>query len=57
MIAKIVYVLGIICAIWCVIDIWKKNTGLVPKVLLTIFVLVLSWVGIIIYYFLLRDKA
>jgi hypothetical protein len=57
MIAKIVYILGIVCAIWCVIDIWKKNAGLVPKILLTILVLVLSWIGIIIYYFLLRNRV
>lgn len=56
MIAKIVYILGIIAAIWCVLDIWKKNTDALKKILLTILVLAFSWVGIVIYYFLIKDK-
>lgn len=56
MLAKIVYILGIIAAIWCVLDILKKNIGLVPKILLIILVLATSWVGFVVYYFFLSKK-
>lgn len=56
MIGKIIYILGIICAIWCVLDIIKKPVDLVKKILLCVLVLAFSWLGIIIYYFLLKDK-
>ena len=56
MLPKIVYILGIIAAIWCVLDILKKNIGLVPKILLIILVLVTSWIGFVVYYFFLSKK-
>ena len=56
MIAKIVYILGIICAIWCVLDILKKDIDLIKKILLIILVLLFSWVGVVVYYFFLKDR-
>lgn len=57
MIAKIVYILGVIAAIWCVLDIWKKGSwDLLKKILLTVLVLAFSWLGIIIYYLGFRGK-
>lgn len=56
MVGKIIYTLGVIAAIWCVLDIWKKDIDLVKKILLIILVLAFSWVGIAIYYFLLKNR-
>ena len=56
MVGKIIYILGVIAAIWCVLDIWKKDIDLVKKILLIILVLAFSWVGIAIYYFLLKNR-
>lgn len=56
MVAKIIYILGIIAAIWCVLDIWKKDLDLLKKILLIVLVLAFSWVGIAIYYFLIKNK-
>lgn len=57
MLAKIVYVLGIVVAIWCVLDIFKKTKiGLIGKILISIAVLAFSWIGFIVYYFLLRSR-
>lgn len=53
---KILYILGVIAAIWCVLDIWKKNIETVKKILLTILVLCCSWVGLILYYFFIKDR-
>ena len=57
MIGTIVYVLGIVAAVWCVLDIFKHNK-LEPlcKVLLSIAVVAFSWVGFLVYYFLIRNK-
>ena len=55
--ATIIYILGIIIGIWCVLDIFKKTSiGIIGKVLLSIAVLAFSWVGFIVYYFLIKDK-
>ena len=55
--AKIIYILGIIIAIWCVLDIFKKTSiGIVGKILLSIAVLAFSWLGFLVYYFLIKDK-
>lgn len=57
MIAKIVYIVGIIAAIWCVLDIFKhQNLSILWKIVLTIAVLATSWIGFLVYYFLVRDK-
>ena len=55
--AKIIYILGIVIAIWCVLDIFKKSKrGLIGKILLSIAVLAFSWLGFIVYYFIIRDR-
>ena len=57
MISKIVYILGVIIAIWCVLDIFKKTKiGLIGKILLSVVVLACSWVGFVVYYFWLKNK-
>lgn len=57
MLAKIIYYLGIFAAIWCVVDIIKKNGwGLLKKLIVAILVLATSWVGFAAYYFILRKK-
>jgi hypothetical protein len=57
MLGTILYILGIVAAVWCVIDIFKHDK-LQPlyKVLLAIAVLAFSWVGFAVYYFLIRNK-
>ena len=57
MIAKIIYVIGIFLAVWCVIDIFKHNkVGLLGKILISLAVLATSWLGLLIYYFFVRDR-
>ena len=57
MIGKILYILGIVAAVWCVLDIFKHNKlSVLYKILLAIAVLAISWVGFAVYYFLIRDK-
>lgn len=53
----ILYVLGIVCAVWCALDIWKNAKCELPmKIVYIALVLLFSWVGFAVYYFLLRGK-
>lgn len=56
MLSKIIYILGIVAAIWCVLDILKKPWGLIKKIIVAVLVLITSWVGFAVYYFILREK-
>ena len=57
MLGTIIYILGIIAAIWCVLDIFKKkNVDIIIRILIAVAVLATSWLGIIIYYFLVRNR-
>ena len=57
MLAKIVYIVGLIDAIGCVIDIFKKpKLNILWKIVLSIAVLSFSWIGLLVYYFLVRDR-
>ena len=57
MIGTLVYIAGIVAAVWCVLDIFKHNK-LEPlyKILLSIAVVAFSWLGFIVYYVLIRQK-
>ena len=50
----ILYLAGLDCAIWCVIDILKQPIGLIGKLLTAVVVLATSWVGLLLYYFWAR---
>ncbi len=57
MISTILYVLGIVCAVWCVLDIFKTaKCSLALKIVYSVAVLFFSWIGFAVYYFLLRGK-
>lgn len=45
----IIWLVGLVCAIWCVLDIFKKNISTVGKVIIAVVVLLTSWVGILVY--------
>jgi len=50
---NILYIVGIICAIWVIYDVWAKqamSTG--SKILWTIFALLFNIITAIVYYFM-----
>ena len=51
----IVWLIGLVCAIWCVLDIFKKNISTGGKVIAAVVVLLTSWVGLAVYCFYGRD--
>ncbi len=50
----ILWLLGVICAIWCVLDILKKDINTLGKGLTIVIVLLTSWIGLAVYYFYAR---
>ncbi|MBR5333745.1 MAG: PLDc N-terminal domain-containing protein [Alistipes sp.] len=54
MIATILFVAGLILAIWCVLDILKQPISLVGKVIVAVVVLATNWLGLLLYYFWAR---
>jgi len=50
----LIWLAGVICTIWCVLDIWKKPITLVGKVVVAVIVLLASWIGLAVYYFWAR---
>ncbi|MCA6074290.1 PLDc N-terminal domain-containing protein [Fulvivirga sedimenti] len=49
---KLLWLIGIICAVWVIYDVWTKNQRLseTNKILWTIFALIFNIVAAIIYY-------
>mgnify|MGYP003307023615 FL=1 len=56
MVSFIIWLVGAICCIWCIKDVWTKNLDTVIKVVLTVALLCFSWIGLAVYYFLLRNR-
>lgn len=58
MISFLIWLVGVVCCIWCIKDVWttKANLDTVVKVLLTIGLLAFSWIGLAVYYFILKDR-
>ncbi len=50
----LIWLAGLVCAIWCVLDIFKKPITLPGKLITAVVVLLTSWVGLALYYFWAR---
>lgn len=51
----IVWLIGVVCAVWCVLDIFKKNISTAGKLITAVVVLLTSWVGLLAYMFYAKD--
>ena len=57
MITFIIWLVGVICCIWCIKDVWSKShVDTLIKVLLTVGLLCFSGIGLAIYYFIIKDR-
>ena len=52
----ILYIVGLVCAVWCVLDVFKKNIDLPWKLLTAVVILATSWLGLALYYFWARQN-
>lgn len=54
MIGLIIWLIGLILTIWCVVDIFRRNIPMWGKLLVSVIVLITSWIGLLVYYFYAR---
>ena len=53
----ILYLIGLACALWCVYDLFTtKKIDILWKIVISVVLLSTSWIGLAIYYFLLRNR-
>ena len=53
---KIIVVLSLVCTILCIMDILKQNISTAGKIIVSVLVLLTSWVGLLAYYFWARQN-
>ncbi|MDL2227919.1 PLDc N-terminal domain-containing protein [Bacteroidales bacterium OttesenSCG-928-K03] len=56
MIGFIIWIAGVVFTVMCVLDIFKKNISTPSKILVSVIVLLTSWIGLIVYYLFAKDK-
>lgn len=56
MIGFIIWIIGLVLAVKAALEIYNLNGDTLKKVLFIILVLCTSWVGLIVYYLIARDK-
>lgn len=52
----ILYIIGVVCAIWCILDVFKQNISTAGKVITSVVLLLTSWLGLALYYFWARHN-
>lgn len=57
LISFIIWLIGVICCIWCIKDVFSKTSiDTTLKVVISIVLLCFSWVGLAVYYFVVKDR-
>ena len=51
----LIWLIGLILAIFAVIDIFKKPISIVGKIICSVIVLATSWIGLLVYYLWAKD--
>ncbi len=50
----ILTILWVVCAIWCVLDLFKKNITLMGKIIMVLVIWCFPLLGVVLYYFWAR---
>ena len=56
MLATILYIVGVVLAVLAVLEILKAKIKTGPKLLLSLFIILTSWLGIILYYLIIKKN-
>ena len=54
--STILYILSVVALVYILLDIWKGNDDQKTKIIWTLIVVFTSWLGIIIYWFMKKNK-
>ena len=52
----LLYLIGLACTIWCILDIWKKNIKTSGKLITALVVFLTSGLGFLVYILYARTK-
>jgi hypothetical protein len=52
----LLYLIGLVCTIWCILDIWKKNIKTSGKLITALVVFLTSWIGFLVYVLFARNR-
>lgn len=56
MVSFIIWVIGVVLTVKAGLEIWKLNGDTVKKILFIVAIVLTSWVGLIFYYFIGKEK-
>ena len=56
MFVTIIYIVGVVLAVMAVLEILKAKIKTGPKILVSVFILLTSWLGVIVYYLIIRKN-
>lgn len=56
MVSFIIWVIGVALTVKAGLEIWKLNGDTVKKILFIVAIVLTSWVGLIFYYFIGKEK-
>ena len=46
----IIWIVGIVCTVLAIVDVFKKNITTIGKIIMTVLLLLTSWIGLALYY-------
>ena len=53
----IIWIVGIVCNVLSIVDVFKKNITTIGKIIMTVLLLLTSWIGLALYYFWAKNHV
>lgn len=53
----IIWIVGIVCTALAIVDVFKKNITTIGKIIMTVLLLLTSWIGLAVYYFWAKNHV
>lgn len=53
----IIWIVGIVCTVLAIVDVFKKNITTIGKIIMTVLLLLTSWIGLALYYFWTKNHV
>ena len=53
----IIWIVGIVCTVLAIVDVFKKNITTIGKIIMTVLLLLTSWIGLSLYYFWAKNHV
>lgn len=53
----IIWIVGIVCTVLAIVDVFKKNITTLGKIIMTVLLLLTSWIGLALYYFWAKNHV